>query len=89
MTLIDSNIEMIEMIRYSDMGHRHFLDSTGDMGNNKGQRHATLAFLKIDMRPRHYTDPGPYRTAVSMMAKGHISPSTAPEVIPIFNTQVH
>ena len=24
-----------------DMGHCHFLNSTGDMGNNKRQRHAT------------------------------------------------
>ena len=32
------------------MGLWHFLNSTGDMGNNKRQRHATLTFLKIDMR---------------------------------------
>ena len=32
------------------MGHWHFLNSTGDKGNIKRQRHATLAFRKIDMR---------------------------------------
>ena len=32
------------------MGQWHFLNSTGDMGNNKRQRHATLSFLEIDMR---------------------------------------
>ena len=37
---------------YSEMGHDLFLNSTFDIGINKGQRHATLAFLKIDMRPR-------------------------------------
>ena len=33
---------------HSDMRHDHFLNSTGDMGINKRQRHATLAlvFLK-------------------------------------------
>ena len=34
----------------SDMRHGYFLNSTCDMVENKGQRHATLAFLKIDMR---------------------------------------
>ena len=34
----------------SDMGHGHFLNSTGNKGNIKRQRLATLAFLKIDMR---------------------------------------
>ena len=34
----------------SDMRHGYFLHSTCDMVENKGQRHATLAFLKIDMR---------------------------------------
>ena len=32
------------------MGHGHFLNSTGDKGGIKRQRHVTLAFLKIDMR---------------------------------------
>ena len=35
---------------YSDMCHSLFLNSTCDMGINKRQRHATLAFLKIDRR---------------------------------------
>ena len=30
---------------HSDMRHVHFLNSTGDMGINKRQRHATLAFF--------------------------------------------
>ena len=34
----------------SDMRHGYFLNSTCDMVENKGQRHATLAFLKIDMQ---------------------------------------
>ena len=36
----------------SDMRHDYFLNSTYDIGGNKRQRHATLAFLKIDMRHR-------------------------------------
>ena len=35
------------------MGHWHFLNSTGDRGNIKRQRHATLAFLRIDMQHQH------------------------------------
>ena len=34
----------------SDMRHGYFLNSTCDMVENKGQRHATSDFLKIDMR---------------------------------------
>ena len=34
----------------SDMGHSHFLNPTCDIGGNKRQGHATLPFLKIDMR---------------------------------------
>ena len=40
-------------LRHSDMRHDHFLNSTGDMGINKRERHATLAFLKIDRRHGH------------------------------------
>ena len=47
MTLSDSDIGANI---YSDMGHWHFLNSTGDIGNDRLQRHAALAFLKIDMR---------------------------------------
>ena len=36
------------------MRHDHFLNSTGDMGIHKRQRHATLSFLKID---RGHGDP--------------------------------
>ena len=32
------------------MRQGYFLNSTCDMGINKGQRHATLVFLNIDMR---------------------------------------
>ena len=35
---------------YSDMGHSHFLNSTRDTVENKRQGHATLLFLKFDMR---------------------------------------
>ena len=34
----------------NDMGHWHSLNFTGCRGNTKRQRHATLAFLRIDMR---------------------------------------
>ena len=36
--------------KYSDMRQGYFLKSTGDIALNKRQRHATLAFLKIDRR---------------------------------------
>ena len=36
--------------KYSDMRQGYFLKSTGDIALNKCQRHATLAFLKIDRR---------------------------------------
>ena len=36
--------------KYSDMRQGYFLKSTGDIALNKWQRHATLAFLKIDRR---------------------------------------
>ena len=36
--------------KYSDMRQGYFLKSTGDMALNKRQRHATLAFNKIDRR---------------------------------------
>ena len=42
-----------EHLSLSDMRHDHFLNSTGDMRINKRQRHATLAFLKIDRRHGH------------------------------------
>ena len=48
MTLSDSDIGKND--DYSDMGFWHFLNSTGDRGNIKQQRHVTLAFPKIDMR---------------------------------------
>ena len=35
---------------YSDMGHGLFLNLTCDIVENKRQRHATLPFLKFDMR---------------------------------------
>ena len=40
---------------HSDMRNDHLLNSTGDMGINKRQRqrHATLAFLKIERRHGH------------------------------------
>ena len=34
----------------SDMQHDYFLNLTCNMGINKRQRHATLAFLKFDMQ---------------------------------------
>ena len=34
----------------SDTGHGHFVNSTGEEENFKQQRHATLPFLKIDIR---------------------------------------
>ena len=37
------------------MGHILFLNSTCDIGENKRQGHATLSFLKIDMR--HWGSP--------------------------------
>ena len=36
--------------KYSDMRQGYFLKLTGDMALNKRQRHAKLAFLKIDRR---------------------------------------
>ena len=36
--------------KYSDMRQGYFLNLRCDMGINKGQRYATLAFLKIDRR---------------------------------------
>ena len=36
--------------KYSDMRQGYLLKSTGDIALNKQQRHATLAFLKIDRR---------------------------------------
>ena len=42
---------------HSDMGHVHFLNSTGYMGINKRQRHAT--FPKIDRRHGHPTSSAP------------------------------
>ena len=42
--------------KYSDMQQGYFLNSTCDMAINKRQRHATLAFLKID---RGHGDPPP------------------------------
>ena len=35
---------------YSDMGHSLFLNSTCDIEENKRQGHATLPFLKFNMR---------------------------------------
>ena len=48
------------LINYSDMGQSHFLNSTYDIGEKKGQGHATLPFLKIDIR--HWGSPikGPF-----------------------------
>ena len=40
---------------YSDMGHSFYLKSTDDIPKNKRQGHATLPFLKIDMR--HFGSP--------------------------------
>ena len=34
----------------TDMRHGYFLNLTCDMVENKGHRHPTLAFLKIDMQ---------------------------------------
>ena len=36
--------------KYIDMGHWHFLNSTGGRGSIKRQRHTTLTFLKIDIQ---------------------------------------
>ena len=41
--------------KYSDIRQGYFLKSTGDIALNKRQRHATLAFLKIDRR--HWDPP--------------------------------
>ena len=53
MTLSDSDMDSK---KYSDMGHCHFLNSAGDKGNIKRQRHVTLGFLKTDMQ---HQDPPP------------------------------
>ena len=62
MALSDSDIGS----NNSDMGHWHFLYSTGDRGNIKRQRHATLAFLKIYIQHRLYdgTDLSPLDISV-------------------------
>ena len=52
-------------LRHSDMRHDNFLNSTGDMGINKQQRHATLAFLKIDRRLGHPPSRAPFLLEVS------------------------
>ena len=49
---------------HSDMRHEHFLNSTGDMGINKRQRHSTLAFLKIDRRHGHPPSRAPNLTTL-------------------------
>ena len=54
---------------YSDMRHGHFLNSTGDMGVNKRQRHATSAFLKIDRRHAHTPVKGPRCATLSLCGK--------------------
>ena len=48
--------------KYSDMGHSLFLNSTCDIEENKRQGHATLPFLKFDIR--HWGPPikGPSET---------------------------
>ena len=64
------DIELIDMRHGfqndSDMGQGYFLDSTCDMGINKRQGHAALAFLKIDRRhggPPSRAPPWSYRHA--------------------------
>ena len=44
---------------YSDMGHSLFLNSTCDILENKQQGHATLPFLKFNMRHRGPPIKGP------------------------------
>ena len=55
--------------KYSDMRQAYFLNSTCDMAINKRQRHATLPFLKIDMR--HWGPPikGPYIETATYSSK--------------------
>ena len=58
MTLSDSDIGSNNIVTW-DIG----ISSTGDMGNFKEWRHATLAFLKFDMRhqdPPALPAKGPY-----------------------------
>ena len=54
-------------LSHSDMRHDHFLNSTGDMGINKRQRHATLAFLIIDRRHGHPPSRAPTWAFVIML----------------------
>ena len=55
------------------MGHCKFLNSTGDMGNNKRQRHATLAFLKIDMRHQDLPSRAPLRLEKKALGLGNLN----------------
>ena len=49
----------------SDMGHRLFLNSTWDIGDNKRQGYATLPFLKIDMQHLGPPIKGPNKTTTT------------------------
>ena len=54
--------------KYSDMRQGYFLKSTGDIAINKRQKHATLAFLKID---RRHGDP-PSRAPLLLVIAKHL-----------------
>ena len=54
----------------SDMRHGYFLNSTCDMVENKGQRHATLAFLKIDMQHQDPPSRAPQYSMTSSKYRG-------------------
>ena len=69
MTLINSDIGSNNN---SDLGHLHYLNLTGDRGRIKRQRHATLAFLKIDMR---HQDPNPNQKTEYLTWPPEVSPA--------------
>ena len=54
---------------YSDMGHSLFFNSTCDVVENKRQGHATLPFLKFDMR--HWGPPsrGPLLAGIEVVSR--------------------
>ena len=57
---------------YSDMGHSLFLNLTCNMGIYKRQRHAALAFLKIDRRHGNLPSRAP-SGVLSVITKRYLS----------------
>ena len=65
--------DLSEISLASDMGHCKFLNLTGGMGNNKRQRHVTLAFLKIDMRHQDLPSRAPLRLEKEALGSANLN----------------